>query len=55
VTTSHSVEISASATATVLKLVELTLSATYGYARDMIEALIAGERDPPCWRIWLVG
>jgi transposase len=21
-------------------------------ARDMIEALIAGERDPPCWQSW---
>jgi hypothetical protein len=35
VTTSHSVEISASATATVMKLVELTLSTTYGYSSSV--------------------
>jgi transposase len=38
-----------------IKIDSVASKLTTPSARDMIEALIAGNAIPPCWRIWLVG
>jgi hypothetical protein len=38
-----------------IKIDSVASSLTALSTRGMIEALIAGERDPPCWPAWLVG